>query len=222
MGGGAVESPLHTRFGPQLIPEGLALIETLLWDGRAYPRVVGHMARLARSAARLGWDLDQAEVREALAAAPDKAARVRLTVTAAGAVVVVFADLPPAAPLWRVALAGPRLQADDPWLGVKSTQRALYDQSRASLPEGLDELIFANTADEICEGTISNLFFDLGAGLCTPPLACGLLPGVLRAEMLAQGACTEAILPLTELPRAQLWLGNALRGMIPARLVSTH
>jgi 4-amino-4-deoxychorismate lyase len=46
----------------------------------------------------------------------------------------------------------------------------------------------------------------------TPPLSCGLLPGVLRAEL----ACAEEILRAEDLPQVRLWVGNALRGLIPA------
>ena len=55
----------------------------------------------------------------------------------------------------------------------------------------------------------------------TPPLACGCLPGILRAELLASGRVQEAVLTETDLPRARLWMGNALRGLIPATLVRT-
>ena len=73
-------------------------------------------------------------------------------------------------------------------------------------------MIFCNEAGEVCDGTITTLFFDRGAGLRTPPLTCGLLPGVLRAEM----APPEEILLATDLPHVRLWVGNSLRGLMPA------
>ena len=75
--------------------------------------------------------------------------------------------------------------------------------------------MFLNERGEVCDGTITTLFFDRGAGLCTPPLSSGLLPGVLRAEMLAGGRCREAVLMGVELPRVRLWMGNSLRGLAP-------
>jgi 4-amino-4-deoxychorismate lyase len=48
--------------------------------------------------------------------------------------------------------------------------------------------------------------------MCTPPLSSGLLPGVLRAEM----ACKEEVLMAEDLPKVQLWVGNSVRGLIPA------
>ncbi|RDW11741.1 aminotransferase class IV, partial [Paracoccus thiocyanatus] len=134
----------------------------------------------------------------------------------AGRIAVTRAPLPPARGEWRLALAGARLASDDPWLRLKTTRRRQYDDARAAMPLGVDELLFLNERGQVCEGTITTLFFDLGQGMRTPPLSCGLLPGVLRAAMLAQGLCREETLPAAELPRARLWVGNALRGLIPA------
>lgn len=195
---------------------GVSLIETLLWDGAAFPRLPGHMARLAAGAAALGRPC--AGVQDALAAAvtPGLPARVRLTLDDAGAPAVTVAALPASPPVWRLGLAAGRLASADPWLRVKSTRRAAYDAARAALAPGLDEAVFLNERDQVCDGTITTLFFDAGAGLSTPPLSCGLLPGVLRAEMLAAGQCREAVLPAADLPRVRLWVGNALRGLMPA------
>ncbi len=102
---------------------------------------------------------------------------------------------------WRLGLASVRLWSGDPWLGVKSTRRAVYDATRAALPEGLDEVLFLNERGEVCEGTITTVFFDRGQGMRTPPLSCGLLPGVLRAEL----ACPEEVLMAEDLPRVRLW-----------------
>jgi 4-amino-4-deoxychorismate lyase len=117
-------------------------------------------------------------------------------------------------PEWHIGLAPARLLSDDPWLRVKSTNRAAYDQTRAALSNGLDELIFQNERGEVCDGTITTVFFDRGQGLRTPPLSSGLLPGVLRAEM----ACQEEALMAVDLPKVRLWVGNAVRGLIPCIL----
>lgn len=203
-----MESPL--RHSPE--PD-LKLIETLLWDGMRYPRLGGHLARLTRSAEELGFRCDP-EAAQAVLPKPAGPARVRLTLDGAGQVEVTVAPLPPAAAEWRVRLADARLDSADPWLRHKTTRRALYDGVRATLPDAVDEALFLNERDEVCEGTITNLFFDRGQGLRTPPLGCGLLPGVLRAEL----SCPEEVLLAKDLGLVQLWVGNALRGLIPARL----
>ncbi len=186
---------------------GLRLIETMLWDGAGAPRWALHMERLQRSAKVLGWDCP-----EVVPSGPDHPARLRLTLDREGRVEWTVADLPPAKAEWRVGVAVERLRSGDPWLRVKSTRRAVYDQARSSLPKGLDEMIFLNERGEVCDGSITTVFFDRGQGMRTPPLSCGLLPGVLRAEI----GCPEEVLRAEELPRVRLWVGNALRGLIPA------
>ncbi len=199
---------------------GLKLIETLCWDGQRLVRLPLHLARLSASAQALGWGCDLAAAEAAVrAAVPVAAARMRLTLDAAGRIEVQAAALPAGKPEWRVGLAAERLASGDPWLTVKSTNRATYDAARASLPDGLDEVIFRNERGEVCDGSITTVFFDQGEGLCTPPLTCGLLPGVLRAEMLAAGAAREAVLLAADLAEVRLWLGNSLRGLIPAVFV---
>jgi 4-amino-4-deoxychorismate lyase len=187
---------------------GLKLIETVLWDGAKAPRWALHQDRLRRSAAMLGWDCPEVAL-----AGPDHPARLRLTWDRDGALDWSVAALPPMKDEWRIGLAAERLRSDDPWLQVKSTRRGAYDRARASLAPGLDEVLFLNERGEVCDGTITTVFFDRGQGMRTPPLACGLLPGVLRAEL----ACPEEVLRAEDLPGVRLWVGNALRGLIPAR-----
>jgi len=195
----------------------LKLIETLAWDGDAPVREARHLGRMARSAAALGWPFDAAAAGRALREGRSNPARLRLTMDAEGRFAVTEGPLPAPAALWRVAVHPVRLRSDDPWLRHKSTNRALYDEARATLPAGVDEWIFANERGELCEGTITSLFFDRGEGWRTPPLASGCLPGVLREETLEQG-CREEVLRVEDLASVRLAVGNALRGLVPARL----
>ncbi|MDF3604903.1 aminotransferase class IV family protein [Paracoccus sp. DMF-8] len=195
----------------------LMLIETALWDGTACPRLDGHLSRLSASAAALGWPLDMAAARAALTGTPGTPARLRLTLARSGRIEVTHAALPPAATEWRLGLAPARLRSDDPRLRLKTTRREIYDAARAAMPPDRDEMILLNERNEVCDGTISTIFFDRGQGLCTPPLSSGLLAGVLRAAVLADGTCREQVLLARDLPHVRLWAGNALRGMIPAK-----
>jgi 4-amino-4-deoxychorismate lyase len=205
--------------GP-ICPADTQLIETFAWLGDRFRRLDFHLARLYRSADALGFALDHGAIADALDQINGpKPLRIRLTLGLDGAVGLTSASLAPNPAEWRISVAPDRLDSADPFLQHKTTQRRLYDQTRAALPAGVDEVIFLNERDEVCEGTISNLFFDLGRGLMTPPLTSGCLPGVLRAERLASGTCAEALLMARDLPRAKLWMGNSLRGLIPARLV---
>lgn len=196
------------------------LIETFGWDGAAFRRIEAHLARARASAAALGFRWDRGAVDAALARVAGAAPlRVRLTIGRKGDAEVTTGPLTPSPPEWRVMIAPERLDPDAPLLRHKTTERALYDATRAALPEGIDEALFLNTRGEAAEGTITTLFFDLGNGLGTPPLASGCLPGILRGELLASGRTGEAVLAAPDLPRARLFVGNALRGLIPARIV---
>lgn len=196
---------------------GLSLIET--FAANAPPaRIDLHLARMRRSASALGWEFDEAAAREALVAHRGAALRLRLTLDAGGTFDLTCAPLPPAATQWNVQVATQRIGSADPWLRLKSTNRTAHDAARKALPQDVHEAILVNERGEVCEGTISTLFFDRGHGMRTPPLSSGLLPGILREEMIEAGT-REEVLPVRDLPRVKIWLGNSLRGLIPARLV---
>lgn len=210
-----MESPFRRPFPPDL-----RLIETLGWrPGPGFAHFDLHLARLSRAARVFGAPFERAAVDRALTAIrTDAPLRLRLTLALDGGVEAVAAPLLPDPPVWTVRFAEDRLDPDDPWLRVKTTERAHYDAARAALPEGVDEVLFLNTRGEICEGTITNVFLETGGARLTPPAACGLLPGVLRESLLRNGGAVESVLRPGDLPRGRLLVGNALRGLRPARL----
>jgi 4-amino-4-deoxychorismate lyase len=56
--------------------------------------------------------------------------------------------------------------------------------------------------------------------LVTPPLGCGLLAGVLREELIDRGRAVEGVMTPETLGSARaIFMGNSLRGLIPARLL---
>ena len=200
--------------GP-LFPHGTRLIETFGRDATGFPRLEAHLARMAGSACALGFRFDRPAIERALSDVPDTPGlRVRLTTGEAGDAEVTWAPLTTMHTPLRVRFSDTRLSSADPRLRHKTTQRQLYDRIRVGMGGETDEVFFLNERDEICEGTITNLFFDLGEGLCTPPLSCFFLSCGLRAELLASGQCRAAGLRSADLPRARLWAGNALRGLM--------
>jgi 4-amino-4-deoxychorismate lyase len=205
---------------------GFELIETLRWEpGEGFVRLERHLARLAKSARSLGFAHDEIAVREVLegGARGEAALRVRLTLAQDGRIAAInapFEPLPPDA-VWSLRIAKTRLDSADPLLRHKTTRRQVYEAPRAEFSRGeADEVLLLNERGEVCEGTITNVFADFGDGkLLTPSLGCGLLPGVLRAEMLDTGKAKEAVLSEADLRDATaLYVGNSLRGLIRARL----
>ena len=179
-----------------------------------------HRDRLRQGCALVGFPLDEDALQAPLGAVPKgQILRVRLAVDAVGAIGVTHQPLPANPAFWRVVLSPLRLDSGDPWLGIKTSHRPVYDRARAALPEGTDEAILLNERGEVCEGTITNLFLRRGDRLLTPPLSCGLLPGVLRRSLIDAGRAEEARLMPADLAAGDLFMGNALRGLIPAQLV---
>ena len=197
------------------------LIETFGWTGTAFRRLDAHLARARASATALGFVWNRPAIGAALrGVSGESPLRVRLTIGKSGDIEVTTAPLAPNPPEWRVRVAAERLDPDAPLLRHKTTEREMYDRARAALPAGIDEILYLNMRDEVAEGTISNVFADFGDSmLVTPPLASGCLPGILRAELLGAGKAREGLLTGADLTRAQLYLGNSLRGLIPARIV---
>lgn len=216
-------------------PDDLKVIETLGFApgagvGTGFRRLARHLERAAQTCARLDIPFEPAAAEAALTKAVSevtasaKLLRCRLTVDRAGRIEASAAPAAATPARWRVAVSETRLAAGDPWLAVKTSQRRLYDETRAALPPGIDEAIFLNERGEVCEGTITNVFVrpagaPAAAPLATPPQSCGLLPGILRAELLDSGGAVAQVLTLDDLRQADaIFLGNSLRGLIPADL----
>ena len=201
-------------------PDDLNVIETCLSAaGAGIALWPFHQQRLERTCKRLGIPLDLEAVEHAITSIPkDIDRRVRLTVDLHGKIMVAYPELVPMPDHWTLAWVDETLMSDDPWRGVKTTERGIYDRARASLPDGIDELLFLNERGEVVEGTITNVFVERDGILLTPPLSSGALPGVLRASLIDEGRARESVLTPAELEGANLFVGNALRGLIPAHL----
>ena len=202
----------------------VTLIETLLWDrAEGYALLARHLDRMADSAGYFGLPFDREAVLALLEGQsfPADLMRVRLTLDASGPD-VTSVPLPPNPDVFRFAIAPERLDSQSLWLAHKTTNRAFYDEprQRAHAELGVDEVLFCNERGELTEGSITNLFVERGGILLTPPLSSGLLPGTLRAELLASGKAAEQVLTLADLETAEaIWLGNSVRGLLRAEWI---
>lgn len=216
----------------------------------------GVVFRLERHLARLAHALRTLEIPEpqelrvwvcdaVIAAGPEAA--VRLTVTrgpgAAGiaphpdsspTVVIAVSPLPAfGAAVYEVGLsahvASGRINERSMTTGLKTLAytdaiAALFEANHA----GADEALFLNTSSQCAEATSSNLFIVTGGRLVTPPLACGVLPGITREAVLEQASAigldsAERAFGLDDLfAGSEAFLTSSLRGIAPLVRVASR
>jgi para-aminobenzoate synthetase / 4-amino-4-deoxychorismate lyase len=205
-----------------------SLLETMLWTpAKGIGLLKDHLARLGSSARYFGMPFDETLIRQQIAKAVGSreetvaaGRRVRLLLARNGAVTIESAPIQPlcADGPSRVKLAADPIDPRDPFLYHKTTHRAIYDRARGTAGE-CDDAILWNTRNEVTESCIATVVVDIGGSLFTPPVACGLLPGVSRARLLRTGTVRERIITVDDLRQAdRLYLSNAVRGMFEARL----
>lgn len=200
---------------------GFDLVETMAFDPlEGLLRLDRHLARMKASAAAFGFDFDRHRARNELQAATFRlrhASKLRLLASPGGALAIEIRDMPrlPNVPV-PVGVVERSVSRDDVRLRHKTTDRAFYDEARAATPGW--EAILVDEAGFVTEGSFTNVFVDRGGSLLTPPLELGLLPGILREELIDQRRAIESPLRIADLAGG-FYLGNSLRGLIPARLI---
>ena len=200
------------------------LLETLALESGQLRHLNEHLQRLATAAAHFAYPLDGAKaercLRELAQSHPQGLWRVRLLLDARGNVRAEAFDMDASPAQVRLQLADrPLAEAHGEFVRFKTTRRAHYDAFTPTAPGVFDTVLF-NEKGEITECTRGNVAMLLDGHWVTPPLTCGLLPGVGRALALREGRLVEAVVRLEDLPRVQGWtFVNSLRGWIAAEMV---
>lgn len=196
------------------------LIETMAFDPvGGIALLERHLARMRASAEAFGIRFDRHGVRNELQAATFRLrhpAKVRLLLSPEGRIAIGTAPMPepPSGPV-TVALARRQVAPRDFRLAHKTTDRRPWPRVA-----GAWETVYVDDDGYLTEGSFTSLFVPRPNGvLQTPPLARGILPGVLRAELIASGRAVEADLRPADL-RAGFQLGNAVRGLVSAVTVA--
>lgn len=234
-----------------ILDRGLLLGDGLFEVLRTYGGVAfgleTHVARLAMGADAIGLTLGvsaadlAAEARAVLRSAGNDESYVRIVVTrgrgplgldprGAGPstrIVVVARLVPPPAELWRdgisVALVAGTPPSD---LGVVRGVKPLgYLASvvarRAAQARGADEAIFVGPHGELIEAAAANVFVVSAGRVLTPPASLGILPGVTRAqtiaEALSQGISVheQVIFPHDLYGADEAFLTSSVRELVP-------
>jgi para-aminobenzoate synthetase/4-amino-4-deoxychorismate lyase len=185
-----------------------------------------HLARMQASTRYFGFAFDPVQAAAALdtacAALAPGAQRLRLALRADGAFSVSGAALAELAQPVRLLLADDATHAGDLFLRHKTSIRARYDDAwRSAESAGAFDTLFFNERGELTEGGRCNIFVHIDGDWCTPPLACGVLPGIMRAVLLADPAfgAVERVITRAMLSSASDIIAcNALRGAMRATL----
>ena len=220
-----VKAGFLRRAAPGLTAPTCDLIETMRFEPESGIALLEeHLARMKASAAALGFVFDRHALRnqiQALCFELESPAKVRLLVSRSGASALETAPLPatPTGPVRVAALPHP-LDPSDWRLMHKTSDRGFYEEAAAAARAlGAEEALLVRADGLVTEGSYTCVFVE-GAGgvLLTPPTHLGLLPGVLRASLIAAGKAREAELGLDDLTGC-FWIGNAVRGLVRATLV---
>lgn len=92
---------------------------------------------------------------------------------------------------------------------------------------GNDEAILLNTAGRLTEATVANLFLVINGEVLTPPIADGVLPGIMRRKVLELcrnlniTAKEQTLTPKDLEGAAEAFLTNSLMGVMPIRQIQT-
>ena len=82
---------------------------------------------------------------------------------------------------------------------------------------GKYETLFVDPEGRLTEGSFTSIFVERNGKYLTPPIARGLMPGLLRARLIEEGKAEEADLTVEDLADGFL-IGNMIRGLIRAKL----
>lgn len=201
------------------------LLETILWspdDG--FYLLDEHLQRLADSAEYFDFVLERESIERQFAllakSGTREPRRCRLRLRNDGKFTIEEASLPATGAPLRIRVAAHPIDAGDPFLFHKTTHREMYEQALSAAAD-CDDVLLWNGDREITESTIANVVVRLQGRLVTPPLACGLLPGTYRAQLLREGRIAEGRIGLDDLQDAEeIFLVNSVRGWMPCRLVN--
>lgn len=195
------------------------LIETMRFEpASGIARLELHLDRMKDSARTLDFAFDRHEARNRLHAATfhlAEQAKIRLLASRGGALAIEVRPLPSEVrEPWTVSVIPLPVDTLDFRLSHKTSDRAFYDDARNAASG--DEVLFVNTDGYLTEGSITAIFVERDGKLMTPTLSNGLLPSVLRRELIESGRAVETDLRPDDLVEGFL-LGNSVRGLFPAK-----
>ena len=211
----------HKRAFVERASSPFDLLETLALEDGVLRDAPAHLARMASAAAHFGYPWSQVQqcLQQLVQTHPKGNWRVRLLLDAQGKARAEAFVLLPSPQRVRLQLANRALnEAHGEFVRFKTTRRSHYDAFTPMQPDVFDTLLW-NNEGEITECTRGNIALLLEGRWLTPPLHCGLLGGIGRANALQTGQLSEGVVRVDDLPRVEaLAFVNSLRGWLDAEL----
>jgi len=205
--------------------DDFGLIESLYCDADGYRYLDLHMRRLNKSATFLGFQINCQQLESDLlsqSARIDSPTKVRLVLNRSGVYNINCMPIKENKQRKIVALSMEPVKSNNLMLQHKTTQREFYDKAYQQYSgKGYYDVVFTNEYGEVTEGTFNNIFIRKGAKWYTPPIECGVLPGVQRQAILASSDiyAQEMTLSVDDLQGAdEINLTNSVRGMVPIEI----
>ena len=210
---------------------GFHLFETMGVSDGKITRLARHLHRLENSAQYWSFAFDRQATESYLneLASPidsTKLWRLRLQLNRCGALSHTLNPfVPDEAPTdgrcLPLSVSTTPVDSADSFLIHKTSRREAYDRAVAEVPEGVSPLL-VNELGHITESAIANIVYQMDGSLFTPPVTDGLLPGVLRDELIDEGTVSERSLPVSDIEKVESWwLINSLRGWRRCELIGS-
>ncbi len=201
------------------------LIETILWDSHHQEFFLNelHLKRMKKSANELGFPYSERDIIERLESVSLKRAenaKIRLLLHRSGQIDVSVETIKSDNNKKRIKFSRFQTNAQDFYLQHKTSRRNLYEiELIQARKEGYYDVIFCNNDNEITEGSFNNVIIQKGTNFYTPPVKCGLLPGVYREYVINHPVLAypviEKVLYLPDILKAEaVFLINSVRGII--------
>ena len=200
------------------------LIETCLWtakNGLAYGKA--HKARMIKAAKAFEYPFNPTEydvlINGIKAKQNDQHIRIKLDPN--GTLSLSQKDFVPLEHP-KIMVSPHKLSKKVQYSKHKISRRSFYDEERERLKAltGIDEVIFLNESGKLCEGSFTSIFIEKDGKLLTPALRTGILPGILRAQLLrSRKARTADLMKMDLLSAKKIYIGNSMRGLMPATLI---
>jgi para-aminobenzoate synthetase / 4-amino-4-deoxychorismate lyase len=222
------ECLLKSRFLTSAAPH-FELIETLAWK-TDFILLDLHLERLRNSAAYFDFCFDQESIRRQLyqfaeGFDQERSQRVRLLLARSGAISISSTPLTPVSSPALLMIAPERVDSRDVFLRHKTTHRSMQERALArAQAAGCDDALFLNENGQVTECAIHNVMIAKDRKLITPPIECGLLPGVYRQYLLAaHPEIYVATITLEDILSAdRIFIFNSVRGLRFARVAGAQ